>query len=270
MKIWLDLLQDVMLNGEDRPNRTGIDTRAVFGRQVRFKNTENECPIVTTKKFFDRQCFGEMAAFIQGYSSLEEFHKMGCTIWDANANSPYWLPHAKFKGDLGRLYGVQWRAWGSGLDQLSRLVSTLKTSPYDRRMIVTAWDPEELSSMCLPPCHIMFQCFVSNDKQLDLNVYMRSVDLFLGLPFDIAGYALLQRLIAKETGLISRELIFSLGDAHIYHNHFEAVETALFRTPMSPPKLVIDGQSNLFTFHSDQAKLENYLCYPAIKAEMAV
>ena len=270
MKTWLDLLQDVKINGEDRPNRTGIDTRAVFGRQVLFKNTEDECPIVTTKKFFERQCFGEMAAFIQGYSTIKDFHKMGCTIWDANANSPYWLPHTKFEGDMGRLYGVQWRAWGNGLDQLTRLVNTLKTSPYDRRMVVTAWDPEELDQMCLPPCHIMFQCFVSNDKQLDLQVYMRSVDLFLGLPFDIAGYALLQRLIAKEAGLKSRELIFSLGDAHIYHNHFEAVETVLSRSPMAPPKLVIDKEATLFNFYPSDAKLVDYLYYPPIKAEMAV
>lgn len=265
MRQWHNLMREVLAYGETRSDRTGVGTKSLFGLYAQFDNTLRSFPAVTTKKLAVKQCFGEMASFIQGHTNLEQFHANGCTIWDANAGAKYWTPSKP--GDLGRIYGAVWRQMG-GIDQLAELVDGLKKSPTSRRHLVTAWSPGEPA--CLPPCHTHFQCYVSEGKYLDLQVYMRSVDLFLGLPFDIAGYALLQRLIAKEVNLESRRLLFSFGDAHIYLNHLEAVQTVLARMPYAPPKLVLADDASLFTFTPEQARLLDYQHHAAVKAPMAV
>lgn len=271
MKEWHDLLRTVLLNGENRPDRTGIGTKSLFGLNLELSNTSNSFPAVTTKKLAVRQCFGELAAFLEGAENLEVFHKHGCTIWDGNANAKYWQPRTE--GDVGRIYGAQWREWRSEdtiVDQLADLISSLQKDPYSRRHLVTAFNPGELHLSCLPPCHVMFQCYVSNRLHLDLQVTMRSVDLFLGLPFDIASYALLQRLIAKEIGLQSRRLVFTFGDAHIYNNHLDAVGLALSRKPLKPPHLYLEPGSSIFKFKPAEARLINYVHYDAIKADLNV
>ena len=266
MYAWHSILKTVLLYGSRRADRTGVGTLSCFGLSAEFENTEKSFPAVTTKKLAFKQMAAELACFIQGSDNLEDFHKMGCTIWDGNGNSDYWKPRARFEGDLGRIYGAQWRNFG-GADQLTDLVKGLKKDPYSRRHLVTAWNPGELDKMCLPPCHCFFQCYVDG-KYLDLQVYMRSVDLVLGLPFDIASYALLQHLIAAETGYVSRRLLFSFGDAHIYRNHIKAAETILTRQPKLPPELVLSGK--LFTFRPEEASLKHYDPWPAVKAELNV
>lgn len=274
MKAWQDLLRKVWTEGEVRTDRTGVGTRSIFGLSAKFVNTPDSFPAVTTKQLAVRQCFGEMASFLQGADNLDQFHANGCAVWDGNANSSYWKPREP--GDVGRIYGVQWVDWRSyhfgghkSTNQLQMLVEGLKKDPTSRRHIVTAWNPGELDQMCLPPCHIFFQCYVSNGE-LDLQVYMRSVDLVLGLPFDIAGYALLQHLIAREVNLEPRRLLFQFGDAHVYLNHSEAVETILGRGTYPPPRLELDSNAGLFDFHPTQARLANYAPWPAVKAELNV
>lgn len=279
MKAWHKLLAAVMSGGEDRPDRTGVGTRALFGIQVAFDNRTGTFPAVTTKRLFFGQVKAELACFINGYQSLDAFNAMGCTIWDGNGKADYWTPRARYQGDLGRIYGVQWRDWLSvpvdqdaapkRTDQLAQLVEGLLRDPYGRRHVVTAWNPGELDQMCLPPCHVLFQCFVGHDGRLDMRVDMRSVDLFLGLPFDIASYALLQKLIAAETGLGSGWLVFQLGDAHIYKNHFEQVNTVLQRTPFAPPILELISP-RLFSFLPEQASLERYVSHNAVPAPLNV
>lgn len=275
MKQWHELLCKVLTLGTDRSDRTGVGARALFAESIEFENTPYSFPAVTTKKLGFGQCMAELQCFIQGYDSLAAFNGSGCRIWDANYNAPYWDP--PFIGSLGRIYGVQWRAWRAVgkdgrthvTDQLAQLSTKLQTEPHSRRHVVTAWNPGELDQVCLPPCHTGFQCFVDNGH-LDMLVQMRSVDLFLGLPFDIASYAVLQQLLAKEAGLTSRRLVFSLGDAHIYNNHLQQVETVLKREPYAPPLLAISSNARLFTFNRDDVALVNYIYHPAIKAEMNV
>ena len=273
---WRRILKKVMGHGVDRPDRTGVGTRALFGEQLVFENSDT-FPAVTLKKLAFGQVTAELACFIRGYDNLEEFHGLGCNIWDANCQSEWWQKKALNDDDLGRIYGTQWRRWqgcdeyGASyeLDQLKMLVDGIRKDPYGRRHIVTAWQPAELGQMCLPPCHILFQCFVADGK-LDLRVDMRSVDLFLGLPFDIASYAILQRLIARACGFQSGWLIFQLGDAHIYKNHFQQVHLALSREEYDPPTLKMDEDCQLFTFEPGQVSLASYACHSAIPAIMNV
>ena len=268
---WHELLMHVWDNGIERKDRTGVGTRSMFGLVLEVANTKDSFPAVTSKQLAVKQCFGEMAAFIQGYSDLDDFHKFGCTVWDGNATADYWKPVTP--GDLGRIYGVNWREWtncyGEVTDQLKVLVESLIYSPESRRHIVTAWNPGELQYMCLPPCHTHFQCYVEN-RNLDMQVYMRSVDLVLGLPFDIAGYALLQQLIAKETALDSRRLRFIFGDAHIYLNHSDALSTILSNKIKMAPLLVLAPETELFTFHPDQARLVGYAHSGKVEAKLNV
>lgn len=276
-------------NGNQRPDRTGVGTKSVFGMQLSMPNTELSFPAITTKRLAFKQVAAELACFLRGYSTLEEFHSMGCHIWDGNGAA---TTGSRFKptkkGDLGRIYGVQWRDWqsvtrGQGYDmdligakttdQLRGLAAGLRLDPFGRRHLVTAWNPGELDDVCLPPCHVLFQCYVykyAGLLTLDLRVDMRSVDLFLGLPFDIASYALLQRLLCKEVGMRSGHLIFQLGDAHIYNNHEEQVATVLSRDPEPPPVLRLRDDASLFDFHPDQAWLEGYLPHPAVPAPLNV
>ena len=268
MKPYLELIKRVRDTGLARKDRTGTGTISVFGAQVTF-DLRDGFPATTTKRLAFKQVVGELLCFIHGKKNIADFHKLGVKIWDANLEAPYWSPMVP--GDLGRIYGVQWRDWHGSkntIDQFTELLVNLKADPYSRRHIVTAWQPAELDQMCLPPCHILFQCYVSNGY-LDLRVDMRSVDLFLGMPFDVASYAVLLSMIAQEVNLVPRNLIFQLGDAHIYLNHLDQVRELLTRTPRKLPRLVL-ANKNLFKLTIDDITLEDYDPYPSISAEMSV
>lgn len=280
MRAWKDIMNKVLHHGFRRPDRTGVGTLALFGEQLIFDNRD-EFPAVTTKKLAFGQMAAELACFLRGYDNLKDFHAMGCTIWDGNGSADYWLPKARNQGDLGRIYGVQWRNWRSVLchesglelvqvDQLKELVDGIRRDLYGRRHVVTALNPGEMGQMCLPPCHVLFQAFVTPSNELWLRVDMRSVDLFLGLPFDIASYALLQRLLAKELSLDSGFLCFQLGDAHIYLNHVEQVQLVLGREEMEPPRLWLSPEASLFDFHPSQAQLTKYTNHGAVAAPLNV
>lgn len=278
MREWQRLLKNVYDRGDARPDRTGVGTLSLPGQQITLTNNAPPFPAVTTKKLFIEQVIAELCAFLRGYTTLDEFHAVRCNIWDANGKAEYWTKKGFAPGYLGRIYGAQWRHWtaidnqGSftPVDQLQNLVDGIKKDPFGRRHIVTAWNPGELDEMCLPPCHIFFQAYVSSTFHLDLVVYMRSVDLFLGLPFDIASYAILQRLIAKDTELQSRNLIFNFGDAHIYKNHLEQVKTILTREPFFPPIMILAPEASINNFHPNMVTLRDYQHHAAIKAEMNV
>lgn len=282
MKIYLDVLKEIMEKGIDREGRNGT-TRGLFTKQMRFK-MEDGFPATTTKKLAFRTMAAELFWFMSGYSDNNELMRLGCKIWDANAHSDYWLPKAKFDGDLGRVYGVQWREWrkidGTTVDQLKDVIERIKKDPNDRRLIVSAWNPGELEEMALPPCHMIFQFYPANGK-LSLHMFQRSCDMFLGVPFNIASYALMLHLVAQMTGLIADELVLTLGDAHIYHTHFDAVKEQLARTPKALPKLWINPEiKNLEDVDTKKlkepndiyllAKLEGYEPEDAIKAPMSV
>jgi thymidylate synthase len=273
MQQYHDALEEIIEHGTDRPNRTGVDTRALFGMQMRYRMSEG-FPAITSKRLAFETMKAELLCFIRGASNVREFQAMGCHIWDENANAPYWKPKAREEGDLGRIYGVQWRHWrrpdGSEVDQLADVIERIKRAPSDRRLIVAAWNPGELDEMALPPCHALFQFFVADGK-LSLQLYQRSADMFLGVPFNIASYSLLLHMVAQVTDLTPHEFIHTLGDAHIYHSHFDAVREQLSRPLLALPQLwlnpairAIDG------FEMEDIKLHNYICAPAIKAPMAV
>ena len=273
MKKYLDALQEVLKNGTDRMDRTGVGTRAVFGMQIRY-DLQKGFPAVTTKKLAFKQVKAELLWFLTGSSDNNELNKLGCHIWDANANAPYWKPKARFDGDLGRVYGVQWRSWqkpnGQTVDQLTEVIERIKNNPTDRRLIVSAWNPGEIDQMALPPCHIMFQFFVEG-KHLSLQMYQRSNDLFLGVPFNIASYSLLLSMVAHVTGLKPKEFIHVMGDTHIYLNHLEQVKEQLSRKPYQLPKLWLNPKiKNIDDFKMEDIELIDYHSHPSIKAEMAV
>lgn len=273
MRQYLDALQYIMDNGTDKPNRTGIDTRGVFGMQMRYDLSQG-FPATTTKKLAMKSVTAELLWLLSGSSDNNELEKLGSKIWRANAEAPYWKPKARFDGDLGRVYGVQWRHWqkpdGTEVDQLAQLIDKIKTDPNDRRLILTAWNPGELDQMALPPCHMFCQFYVANGK-LSLQMYQRSCDMFLGVPFNIASYSLLLSMVAQVTGLEPGEFVHTLGDAHIYHNHFDQVREQLTREPKRLPTLWLNPavkQINDFTV--EDVELHSYEFEPAIKAPMAV
>ncbi|HLC61424.1 MAG TPA: thymidylate synthase [Candidatus Nanoarchaeia archaeon] len=281
MKQYLDALKYVLENGTDRKDRTGVGTRAVFGMQLRF-SMDDGFPAMTTKKLPWKSVVSELLWFIEGSDDerrlAEILHgtrdKEKTTIWAANANADYWKPKAKFEGDLGRVYGVQWRKWknpeGKEIDQLANAIKLIKENPTSRRIIVSAWNPGELNQMALPPCHAFFQFFVADGK-LSLQMYQRSCDMFLGVPFNIASYSLLLHMMAQVTNLKAGEFVHTLGDAHIYHNHFEQVKEQLARKPFPLPKLWLNPEiRNIDDFKMEDIKLENYESHPPIKAPMAV
>lgn len=281
MKTYLNLLEDVLENGVDRKGRNGT-TRAVFARQARF-NLEEGFPAVTTKKLAWKAVVSELLWFIEGSGDdnrLKELLGKDSTIWTANANADYWKPKAKFEGDLGRIYGVQWRSWqkpnGETVDQLAEVIERIKDDPYDRRLIVTAWNPGELDQMALPPCHMFFQFFVTPDahgkpEKLSLHMVQRSCDLFLGVPFNIASYALLLSMVAQVTGLKPYELVMSFNDLHIYENHMDAVKEQLTREPLPLPALKLNQAiQSIDDFTMDDIELVNYESHGPIKAPMAV
>ncbi len=264
-----------MAKGVDREGRNG-KTRALFTLPLRFKLSEG-FPAMTTKKLAWKAVVSELLWFLEGSGDDNRLKKIlgkDTTIWTANAEADYWRPKAKFEGDLGRVYGVQWRHWrkpdGTEVDQISELVERLKKNPSDRRLIVTAWNPGELSEMALPPCHMIFQCFVANNK-ISLHMFQRSCDMFLGVPFNIASYGLLLAMLGQVTNLEPDELILTLGDAHIYHNHFDAVSEQLAREPLALPKLKLNQNiTNIFDFKMSDIELIDYQHHPPIKAPMAV
>ena len=273
MQQYLEVLRDVFENGVDRPDRTGVGTRAVFGRRMEFDMADG-FPAVTTKELAFESVVAELLWFISGSSDNNKLHKLGCHIWDANAAAPYWKEKARFPGDLGRVYGVQWRHWqasnGKEVDQLANAIEEIKNNPYSRRIVVTAWNPGELDQMVLPPCHALFQFFVADGK-LSLQLCQRSADMFLGVPFNIASYSLLLHMVAQVTGLEPGEFIHTLGDAHIYRNHFDVVRIQLSREPFSLPRLELNPEiKDIDGFTMKDIKLVNYNHYPALRAPMAV
>jgi thymidylate synthase len=291
MKQYQDLLKDILQNGEVRDDRTGIGTISVFGRQLRF-DLQQGFPAVTTKKLAWNAVKGELLWFLEGsrderrLAEITHGTKEGTvTIWTPNAMAPYWVKKAQFDGDLGRVYGVQWRQWLTGrktwlsssefipetVDQVANVIEGIKKDPYGRRHIISAWNVGELDQMALPPCHVMSQFYVSKDKKLSCHMYQRSVDTFLGLPFNIASYALLTSMIAHVTSTTPGELIISTGDTHIYNDHVEQVKEQLTRECYTLPTLKLNAAvKTIDEFKMDDILLENYKYHPTIKAQMAV
>jgi thymidylate synthase len=276
MKQYHDLLEDILNNGERKDDRTGVGTISVFGRQLRFNLSEG-FPAVTTKKLAWKSVVSELLWFIEGSGDERRLAEIlhgsrdteRSTIWTGNAQAAYWTPKARYYGDLGRVYGVQWRDW-RGVDQLSNLIEGIKTDPNGRRHIITAWNVDELDKMALPPCHVLAQFYVSNGK-LSCHMYQRSVDVFLGLPFNIASYALLTHLIAQVCDLKVGELIISTGDTHIYSNHIEQVNEQLSREEYPLPALFLNPEiKNIDKFAMDDILLFDYQSHGTIKADMAV
>lgn len=280
MKEYLDLQRDIMKNGEYRADRTGVGTKSVFGRQIRFDLREH-FPATTTKKLAFKSCKAELLWFLEGSNDERRLAEItygtrdiaNNTIWTGNANAQgvaLGYENTDDKKILGPVYGVQWRSFG-GVDQIRNLINDIKNDPYGRRHIVSSWNVPELPYMALPPCHVMFQMYVSTDGKLSCHMYQRSVDVFLGLPFNIASYALLTYMIAQVCDLGVGELIISMGDAHIYTNHFTQVEEQLSRKPLIQPQLWLNPDVNdIFDFKMDDIDLLDYESHSPIKAPMAV
>ena len=276
MKTYLDSLKFVLENGQQRDDRTGTGTIGVFGMQQRYDLSKG-FPAVTTKKLAFKACLGELLWFIEGSGDERRLAEITFgdaegkrTIWTDNALAPYWIPKAKFQGDLGRVYGVQWRDF-NGTDQLLNLIQGIKDDPFGRRHIITAWNPAELDQMALPPCHCFAQFYVSADKKLSCQMYQRSCDLFLGVPFNVASYSLLTHMIAQVCGLGVGEFVHVLGDAHIYLNHVEQVKEQLSREPLPAPTLWINPDiTDITKFTMEDLRLDNYTSLASIKAPMAV
>lgn len=273
---YLHALRKIYEEGVDRSDRTGVGTRGLFGFQMRF-DLAHGFPAITTKKLAFKAVKSELLWFLEGSNDdnrLKELNGSERTIWTDNAEADYWKPKAKFPGDLGRIYGVQWRSWqkpdGGTVDQIKNVIEMIKKDPTSRRLIVSAWNPGELEQMALPPCHVMFQFFVA-DGRLSMQMYQRSCDMFLGVPFNIASYSLFLKMVAQVTGYEAGEFVHVLGDAHIYRNHFDAVKEQLTREPLPSPTLWLNPEiKDIDKFTMDDIKLENYESHPTIKAPMAV
>jgi len=264
MRQYLDLLRDVLDNGTDRPDRTGTGTRSVFGRQTRF-DLGRGFPLLTTKKLHIKSIVYELLWFLRGETNVRWLQERGVRIWNEWADE---------NGDLGPVYGSQWRSWPDGrggtIDQIANVVNSIKSKPESRRHIVTAWNPAEVDDMALPPCHCLFQFYVADGK-LSCQLYQRSADLFLGVPFNIASYALLTEMMAQVTGLQPGEFVHSFGDVHLYHNHFEQVRLQLSREPRPLPRLTINpDKRDIFDFEFEDFMITGYDAHPSIKAEIAV
>ena len=261
---YLDLLADVLENGARRDDRTGTGTLGVFGRQMRFDLAQG-FPLLTTKKLHFKSIALELLWFLRGDTNVRWLQERGVTIWDEWADPK--------TGDLGPVYGKQWRSWaapdGRTIDQMAKVVDAIRANPSSRRHIVTAWNPAEVDDMALPPCHCLFQFFVAEGK-LSCQLYQRSADLFLGVPFNIASYALLTLMVAKVTGLQPGEFVHSLGDAHLYLNHLDQAKAQLGREPLPVPIVRLADKTDLFAFDYEDIALEGYAPHPAIKAPIAV
>ena len=264
MRDYLDLLRHVMENGTDKSDRTGTGTRSIFGHQLRF-DLQKGFPLVTTKKVHLKSIIHELLWFLAGDSNIGYLKENKVRIWDEWADE---------NGDLGPIYGVQWRSWptanGQAVDQITNLVNTIRTRPDSRRMIVSAWNVGEIENMALPPCHTMFQFYVA-DGRLSCQLYQRSADLFLGVPFNIASYALLTMMLAQVCDLEPGEFVHTFGDAHIYSNHFEQVKLQLSRDTRPLPEMRINPNvKSIFDFRYEDFELLNYDPHPSIKAPVAV
>ena len=264
MKQYLDLLQHVLDNGTDKSDRTGTGTRSVFGYQMRF-NLADGFPVLTTKKLHLKSIIHELLWFLAGDTNIRYLKENGVRIWDEWADE---------NGDLGRVYGAQWRSWrganGETVDQIANVVRQIRQNPDSRRLIVSAWNPAEVDDMALPPCHALFQFYVANGK-LSCQLYQRSADIFLGVPFNIASYALLTMMMAQVCGLQAGEFVHTLGDAHLYQNHLEQARLQLTREPRALPKMHINPDvRDIFAFKFDDFTLSDYDPHPHIKAEVSV
>ena len=264
MKVYHDLLKHVLAHGNKKEDRTGTGTLSVFGYQMRFDLNEG-FPLLTTKKVHLKSIIHELLWFLQGSTNIAYLKENGVRIWDEWADE---------NGNLGPVYGYQWRNWpkpdGTHIDQITQVVNSIKNNPDSRRLIVSAWNVADVDQMKLPPCHAFFQFYVADGK-LSCQLYQRSADIFLGVPFNIASYALLTMMIAQVCNLKLGDFVHTLGDAHIYSNHLEQVNEQLTRVPKALPKMVINPKVNdIFSFSFDDFSLENYDPYPLIKAPVAV
>ncbi len=273
MRQYLDLLRHVLDNGADRSDRTGTGTRSVFGYQLRFDLSDG-FPVLTTKKLHLKSIIHELLWFLAGDTNVKYLNDNGVKIWDEWADE---------NGDLGPVYGKQWRSWPDitidsdrgtyerqSVDQIANVVDQIKRNPNSRRLIVSAWNPAEVDAMALPPCHCLFQFYVA-DGRLSCQLYQRSADIFLGVPFNIASYALLTTMVAQVTGLKAGEFVHTLGDAHVYHNHFDQAREQLSRAPKALPSMWINPDvSDLFAFRFEDFRLDNYVADASIRAPIAV
>ena len=270
---YLDLLREVLETGVERADRTGVGTRGVFGRQMRFDLAAG-FPLLTTKRVHFKSVVLELLWFLAGSTNVRWLQERGCTIWDEWADAD---------GELGPVYGRQWRSWttpnGGSIDQIAKLVEGLRTNPYSRRHIVSAWNPSDVDDMALPPCHCLFQFHVTPPSpggeggpgKLSCQLYQRSADIFLGVPFNIASYALLTHMVAQVVGLEVGDFVHTLGDAHLYLNHLDQAQLQLSREPRSAPRLTLNpGVRDLFAFTAADVALEGYDPYPLIRAPVAV
>jgi thymidylate synthase len=288
-KVYLNLLDNILKVGEERHDRTGVGTIGIFGSQLRFSLDGGKIPMLTTKKMFARGVVEELLFFMRGDTDTKKLEAKGVNIWHGNTTREFldkrgltYLP----EGDMGKGYGYQWRNFGGyegwytlmdhpieGVDQLAQVINTLKTNPNDRRIIISAWNPQQLKDMALPPCHILAQFYALNGK-LSCQFYQRSVDSFLGLPFNILSYAIMTHIIANTVGMQAKEVIFVGGDTHIYKNHIEQVMEQISREPYDFPTLKINKKletiEDIEGLEFSDFVIENYQCHPAIKAEMAV
>lgn len=264
MKQYLELLSTVMETGVERSDRTGTGTKSLFGYQMRF-NLDDGFPVLTTKKLHLKSIIHELLWFLKGETNISYLKQHGVSIWDEWADE---------NGDLGPVYGSQWRSWpsreGGKIDQIANLIHSLKNNPDSRRHIVSAWNPAEVDNMALPPCHCLFQFYVAEGR-LSCQLYQRSADIFLGVPFNIASYALLTMMVAQVTGLKPGDFVHTIGDAHLYLNHMEQAKEQLSRDPLALPKMEINPEvDDIFDFSFEDFRLKDYKAAPSIKAPIAV
>lgn len=264
MKQYLELLDHILTHGTDKEDRTGTGTRSVFGYQMRF-NLADGFPLLTTKKLHLKSIIYELLWFLKGDTNVKYLQEHGVRIWNEWADE---------NGDLGHIYGYQWRSWpaydGTFIDQISEAIDQIKNNPSSRRIIVSAWNVADIPSMKLPPCHAFFQFYVA-DGRLSLQLYQRSADTFLGVPFNIASYALLLMMVAQVTGLEAGDFVHTLGDTHIYRNHFEQARLQLTREPRKLPRMIINPDvKNIFDFKYEDFELVDYDPHPHIKADVSV
>lgn len=285
MREYLDALRQVREYGQTITGRNA-NTFELFGLASRYTNIVENFPLLTTKKMAFESIVGELLSFLRGYDDVKDFNKLGCKIWDANANSDYWKANQNYDENyLGRIYGVQWRDYtkptfdhvgdpgpNASVDQIKNLINGLRNDKHSRRHVVTAWNPGELDEMCLPPCHILWQCHVDAYDNLSLLMYQRSCDMFLGVPFNIASYSLLLLILCKLTGYKPGSFTHMMGSAHIYEQHLTAVDTQLARLPGAPCRVKIKdrGQKQVENFEPSDFSLVGYKPQSAIKAEMIV
>lgn len=264
-RVYQALLADILENGQKREDRTGTGTLGVFGRQMRF-DLADTFPLLTTKKLHTRSIIIELLWFLRGETNIAWLKENGCSIWDEWADA---------EGELGPVYGKQWRSWaapdGRSIDQIGQLVAGLKSNPWSRRHVISAWNPADVDDMALPPCHCLFQFHVSTDGKLSCQLYQRSADVFLGVPFNIASYALLTLMMAQVTGLKPGTFVHTLGDAHLYLNHLDQARLQISREPLALPRMKLNPDvQDLFAFNYSDFKLEGYQAHPSIKADIAV